>query len=195
MGRQPFQGGFRFSEHARKHQVGRASGKLFVRGKGADRGTEWYKPVVMLNAAKLLFGGMDMSNSEQEKPSKSVKQSPIKNKVGDIFVPVRDIERSREWYCRLLGLNADCEIMNGHLCPLPMEGSGLILDTMPMWGGKEPGGAPNIKTPAFMLMTDDLQASYDFAKANDVTLVTGIQDNHWFVIKDPDDNLLMICRE
>jgi len=183
------------SEHAKKHQVGEASNTNSVRGKGQDRGIEWYKPVVVPKAAKILFGGMDMGNSEQEQLSDSVKQSPIKNKVGDIFVPVRDIERSRDWYCRLLGLTADCEIMNGHLCPLPMEGTGLILDTMPMWGGKEPGGAPNIKTPAFMLMTGDLQASYEFAKENNVTLVTDIQHDHWFVIKDPDDNLLMICRE
>lgn len=122
-------------------------------------------------------------------------KSPIMNKVGSVFVPVKNIEQSREWYCRLLGLSNDCEIMNGHLCPLPMQGTGLILDTMPMWGGEEPGGAPSIKTPAFMLLTSDLQASYDFAAANHVNIVTDIQHDHWFVIKDPDDNLLMVCRE
>jgi hypothetical protein len=136
---------------------------------------------------------MDMNNLEQEQTHSA--KSPIKNKVGSIFIPVRDIERSREWYCQLLGLPADCEIMNGHLCPLPMEGTGLILDTMPMWGGKEPGGAPNLKTPAFMLLTSDLQASYDFAKENNVTLVTDIQYDHLFVIKDPDENMLMVARE
>ncbi|WP_419871240.1 VOC family protein [Candidatus Pristimantibacillus sp. PTI5] len=130
-----------------------------------------------------------------EQTSREAVKSPIMNKVGSIFVPVKDIEKSRDWYCRLLGLANDCEIMNGHLCPLPMQGTGLILDTMPMWGGKEPGGAPNLKTPAFMLLTSDLQASYDFAAANQVNIVTDIQHEHWFVIKDPDDNLLMVCRE
>lgn len=52
--------------------------------------------------------------------------------------------------------------MNGHLCPLPMEGTGIILDTMPMWGGDRPEGAPSLETPAFMLMTGDLQASFAF---------------------------------
>jgi hypothetical protein len=33
---------------------------------------------------------------------------------------------------------------------------------MPMWGGKEPGGAPSIQTPAFMFIMDDIQASYAF---------------------------------
>ncbi|MBB3071495.1 catechol 2,3-dioxygenase-like lactoylglutathione lyase family enzyme [Paenibacillus baekrokdamisoli] len=133
--------------------------------------------------------------NEQDHQASTTVKSPIKNKIGSVFIPVKDIERAREWYCKLLGLTPDCEIMNGHLCPLPMEGAGVILDTMPMWGGKEPGGAPSIQTPTFMFLTTDLQASYSFAKDNQVTLVTDIQFDHWFVIKDPDNNLLMICKE
>lgn len=126
----------------------------------------------------------------------ALQASPVKNKVGTIFVPVKDIEKSRSWYCRVLGLNEEeCSIMNGHLCPLPMEGTGLILDTMPMWGGDAPEGAPAIETPAFMLMTDDLEGSLNFMKRLGVELVTEIEHNHWFVVKDPDGNKLMICRE
>lgn len=122
--------------------------------------------------------------------------SPVKNKVGGIFIPVRDIERSRSWYCRVLGLNeADCPVHAGHLCPLPMEGTGIVLDTMPRWGGSEPGGAPSIATPAFMLLTDDLEGSLRFMREIGADLVTGIEHNHWFVVKDPDGNLLMVCRE
>ncbi|MGG3283914.1 VOC family protein [Paenibacillus solani] len=125
-----------------------------------------------------------------------VQASPIKNKVGSIFIPVRDIEKSRSWYCRVLGLSEDkCPILNGHLCPLPMEGTGVILDTMPMWGGSEPGGAPSIQTPAFMLLTADLEGSIDYMKNLGVELVTDIEHDHWFVVKDPDGNKLMICRE
>ena len=123
--------------------------------------------------------------------------SPIKNKLGSVFIPVRNIERSRDWYSGLLGLSMDeCKIMHGHLCPLPMQGNtGVILDTMPMWGGNNPGGAPNIQVPAVLLLTDDLQASYQFCKDYNVTMVTEIEFDHWFVIKDPDGNMLMICRE
>jgi catechol 2,3-dioxygenase-like lactoylglutathione lyase family enzyme len=150
----------------------------------------------MPNALKTLYGGIEMNVNENQKDAvQSAKKSPIKNKIGNVFIPVRDIEKAREWYCKLLGLNPDCEIMLGHLCPLPMEGAGVILDTMPMWGGKEPGGAPNLQTPAFMFMTTDLQASYNYAIENNVTLVTDIQHDKWFVIKDPDDNMLMICKE
>ncbi|RAR44280.1 VOC family protein [Paenibacillus sp. MDMC362] len=122
--------------------------------------------------------------------------SPIKNKVGSIFIPVRDIERSRSWYCRVLGIaEDDCPVMNGHLCPLPMEGTGVILDTMPKWGGDQPGGAPSIDTPSFMLLTEDLEESLAYMKKLGVELVTEIEHHHWFVIKDPDGNKLMICRE
>lgn len=134
-------------------------------------------------------------NQQQDKES-NLQASPIKNKVGSIFIPVIDIEKSRGWYCKLLGLNEeDCNIINDHLCPLPMEGTGIILDTMPMWGGNQPGGAPPIETPAFMLMTNNLVNALEYAKKIGAELVTEIEHDHWFVVKDPDGNKLMICGE
>ncbi|SFS72182.1 Catechol 2,3-dioxygenase [Paenibacillus sp. BC26] len=154
-----------------------------------------YRPLMVPKAFKLISGGKTMTEQKQSEVE-SLSSSPIKNKVGSLFVPVRDIEKSRDWYCRILGLNAaDCAILSGHLCPLPMEGTGLILDTMPQWGGQEPGGPPTIETPAFMLMTEDLQGSLDYMKKLGVELVTEIEHDHWFVVKDPDGNKLMICRE
>lgn len=139
-----------------------------------------------------------MNNDEHQQAAQaSARTSPIMNKVGNIFVPVTDIERSRSWYCRVLGLQeAECEIFFGHLCTLPMQGTtSLTLDTMPMWGGDQPGGAPSIQTPAFMLLTRDLQGSLDYMKEIGAELVTEIEHDHWFVVKDPDGNKLMICRE
>lgn len=123
--------------------------------------------------------------------------SPILNKLGTVFIPVTDIERARDWYCDLLGIDREaCGIMNGHLCALSMQGNaGIILDTMPMWGGREPGGAPRLRVPAVMLLTGDLEASYRYCRENGITTVTEIEHDHWFVIQDPDDNMLMICRE
>lgn len=41
-----------------------------------------------------------MSEQQQAKEN-TIPTSPIKNKVGSIFIPVRDIEKSRSWYCRV----------------------------------------------------------------------------------------------
>ena len=126
----------------------------------------------------------------------SDRMSPIKSKVGSIFIPVRDIERARSWYCRLLGLKEpDYDIIMGHLCPLPMEGAGIILDTMPLWGGDKPDGAPPIVTPAFMLLTEDVQHSLHYVNELGIEVVTGMEHGEWFVIKDPDGNKLMICQQ
>ncbi|MDQ0113357.1 catechol-2,3-dioxygenase [Paenibacillus harenae] len=156
---------------------------------------EGYRPFEAPKALKMIRGGKAMTE-QQPNDQSYTSSSPIKNKLGTIFVPVRDIEQSRSWYCRLLGLQEEkCEVLNGHLCPLPMDGVGLILDTMPMWGGDRPEGPPSIETPAFMFMTDDLQASFDYLKELGAELVTEIEGDHWFVVKDPDGNKLMICRE
>jgi catechol-2,3-dioxygenase len=156
---------------------------------------EGYRPVTVPKALKMINGGKPMNVYQQAADGPKL-ASPIKNKVGSIFIPVRDIEKSRSWYCRVLGINdADCKILSGHLCPLPMVGTGIILDTMPKWGGDQPGGAPSIETPAFMLMTEDLQGSLNYMKDLGVDLVTEIEHDHWFVVKDPDGNKLMICRE
>ncbi|MCG7409946.1 VOC family protein [Paenibacillus sp. ACRRX] len=120
--------------------------------------------------------------------------NPILNEISNVFIPVSNIEAARDWYCTLLGLSVECDIIGGHLCSLPMrDGTGIILDTMPMWGGKAPGGPPTYQTPAVMLKTDDIYASFAYMQERGIELVTEIENGHWFVFKDPDGNLLMIC--
>lgn len=122
--------------------------------------------------------------------------TPLRNKIGAIFIPVRDIVKAREWYCGLLDIPVDTvNIVHGHLCVLRIENLDLILDMMPMWGGREPDGPPTFQTPVFMLLTRDLEASYQFMKEKGAELVTEIQDHRWFAFRDPDGNLLMICRD
>jgi len=154
-----------------------------------------YRPVTVPKALKMIMGGKAMSEQHPINEG-SRRTSPIMNQIGSVLIPVRDIEKARRWYCAVMGLNeADCTIMHGHLCPLPMEGTGIILDTMPMWGGDRPEGAPVIETPAFMLLTEDLEGSLTYMKELGVELVTDIEHDHWFVVKDPDGNKLMICRK
>ncbi|MFD2924057.1 VOC family protein [Halobacillus naozhouensis] len=120
-------------------------------------------------------------------------KSPIKNKVNLVFIPVTDIEKSKKWYSKMLGIE-DGEFHFDHLFVAKMDGAGMILDTMPMWRD-EKGELPRLNVPAIQFGTDNIQESYQFMKENGVELVTDIQHDHFFVIKDPDGNMLMVCED
>lgn len=120
-------------------------------------------------------------------------RTPIKNRIGSVFVPVRNLEKAKEWYRKILGLEGGEEYFD-HIFVAPMEGTaGLVLDAMPKWR-KEDGDISTYQVPSIQFLTDDIQASYQFMKENNVELVTEIQDNFYFVFKDLDGNLLMICK-
>ncbi len=55
--------------------------------------------------------------------------NPFLNQVGTIFIPVSTIEQSRDWYCDLLGLPSDGEILFGRLYVIPMNGVDIVLDS------------------------------------------------------------------
>lgn len=153
-----------------------------------------YKPVSLPRAFKVLQGKTGEEERTGKEMSEKMKTSPVKNKIGGIFIPVRRIKEAQEWYCQMLGLPNDGEIQFGHLVTLPLDGINLVLDEMPMWGGNTSEGPPAYQTPAFMFHTDDLPAAYQFMRSIGAELVTEIQDNHWFAFKDPDGNLLMMCQ-
>ncbi|WP_081755961.1 VOC family protein [Paucisalibacillus sp. EB02] len=117
--------------------------------------------------------------------------SPLKNKINTVFIPVNNIEKAKHWYEKILGVEG--EIMHGHLCVLDMVGTGVILDEMPLWRNEE-GNISPYQVPSVQFGTNDIQKSYQFMKDNGVELVTGIEHGHFFVIKDPDGNMLMVCQ-
>ncbi|MNM61920.1 Glyoxalase-like domain protein [compost metagenome] len=114
--------------------------------------------------------------------------NPISNQIGAVFLPVSDIEQARDWYCGLLGLPVDGEVLHGHLYVLPMQGAGLVLDSKIYAKDK------TFRVPAFHFNTHDITEAYAYMKERNVELVTGIEHNHWFNFRDPDGNLLMVCQ-
>lgn len=115
--------------------------------------------------------------------------NPVQNKVGCIFIPVSNLEKARDWYCNLLDLPADGDIIYGHLYILPMQGaSNIVLDS------KIYSPEKVIQVPFIQLVTADIEASYAYMKEHNVELLTNIENGHWFNIKDPDGNVLMICQ-
>ncbi|WP_372008179.1 VOC family protein [Paenibacillus chitinolyticus] len=115
-------------------------------------------------------------------------KSPIQNKILTVFIPVSDIEQAASWYCKILGLPADGEVLFGHLYILPMQGAGIVLDSKIY--------SPEVvfKAPVVQFATDDIEQSYAYMKSLGVRLVTGIENGHWFNFTDPDGNLLMVCK-
>lgn len=47
--------------------------------------------------------------------------NPILNEVGTVFIPVKDIKKARDWYCDILGLITDGDILYDHLYVIPMK--------------------------------------------------------------------------
>ncbi|GGH27063.1 VOC family protein [Paenibacillus segetis] len=115
--------------------------------------------------------------------------SPIKNQIKCTFIPVSNIGNARDWYCKILDLPSDGEILFGHLFILPMEGTaGIVLDS------KIYSPEAVFKTPVIQFATDDIEYSYEYMKEHQVEVITDIENGHWFNFKDPDGNLLMVCK-
>jgi catechol 2,3-dioxygenase-like lactoylglutathione lyase family enzyme len=114
--------------------------------------------------------------------------NPILNQIGTIFIPVSNIEKARKWYCDLLGLAADGEILYCHLYIVPMNGIGIVLDS------KIYSEENIFKTPVFHFNSNKIEDAYEYIKGRKVELTTEIMHNHWFNFKDPDGNHLMVCK-
>ena len=114
--------------------------------------------------------------------------NPILNQIGTVFIPVSNVEEARDWYCDILGLPIDGEILFGHLYVVPMNGTSIVLDS------KIYSEDNVFRTPAFHLNTNNIGEAYEFMKSKNVNLTTPVENNQWFNFKDPDENLLMICR-
>ncbi|MGD7043210.1 VOC family protein [Jeotgalibacillus proteolyticus] len=116
--------------------------------------------------------------------------SIISAKANAIFVPVKNINDARDWYCSILHLEPDYEIIAGHLCCIPFDNNGLSL----VLDSKIYQEDAVYKNPAFHFNTDDIHKAYEFLQEQNVELVTEIQHGHWFNFKDPDGNVMMVCR-
>ena len=115
--------------------------------------------------------------------------SPIDNRIGQVFIPVSDMGRAIAWYSRILGLPVDRTSHGGTIYDIPMQGeTRLALDANPQ-------PITNSSQPLCFFWTADIHAARDFLLANDVELLSPIQDIgsvSFLTFKDPDNNLLMV---
>lgn len=118
-------------------------------------------------------------------------QSPVENRIGQVFVLVADMGRAITWYSRILGLPVAETSHGGSIYDVPMAGeTRLTLD-----GNQRE--VTNSSQPLFFFWTRDIQAARNFLRANDVELIGEIENigSVTFVtFKDLDNNLLMVCQ-
>jgi catechol 2,3-dioxygenase-like lactoylglutathione lyase family enzyme len=97
--------------------------------------------------------------------------NPILNQIGTVFIPVRNIEEARNWYCDILGLAAEGEILFGHLFIVPMNGTGIVLDSKIF-------SVENIlKVPLFHFNINNIENAYESMREKNVEITTGIEHN------------------
>jgi catechol 2,3-dioxygenase-like lactoylglutathione lyase family enzyme len=118
-------------------------------------------------------------------------ESPIENRIGQVFVPVTDMARAVAWYSRLLGLPTGSPSHGEGIYNVPMVGeTGLALDATKR-------KVTNSSQPLFFFWTRDIQAAHDFLRELGVAIVAGpenIGSVTFLVFRDPDRNPLMICQ-
>lgn len=115
-------------------------------------------------------------------------ENPILKQIGTIFIPVSDIEKARDWYCDILGLKVKDEIQFGHLYVIPLDGTNIVLDS------KIYSEEKIFRAPAFHFNTNNIEEAFQYMENKGVNLITEIEHNHYFNFKDPDGNILMVCK-
>ncbi|MBB6690445.1 VOC family protein [Cohnella xylanilytica] len=121
-------------------------------------------------------------------------KSPIANRVDTIFIHVTDLEKSVEWYSKLLGVEMIGEVHGPiHTFDMGAGRPGLTLDNHCFDDHYE--FIPQ-NQPLFNLSASDINAAYQHVKDLGAEMVTEIityPDLSEFSFKDPDGNILMIC--
>lgn len=120
--------------------------------------------------------------------------SPIQSKVNNVFIHVKDLKKSVEWYCNLLGITFDSSKVNSPVYNIPVTSeTGLTLDDHTF----DPNFTFNPSSHVlFNFYAKNIDEAYKFIIENNITIVKEIErigDFAYFNFQDLDGNVLMIC--
>ncbi|MGG0789468.1 VOC family protein [Peribacillus simplex] len=120
--------------------------------------------------------------------------SPINSKIKNVFIHVKDLKKSVEWYCNLLGISQNNDSVKSPVYNIPVTSeTGLTLDDHTF--------DPNFifkptNNVLFNFYAKDIDKAHQFIKSNNISIVKEIErigDFAYFNFQDPDGNVLMIC--
>lgn len=117
--------------------------------------------------------------------------SPIQRSIGQVFIPVRDMDDAIAWYADLLGFEPGQSSHAGTIFDVPTDGETRIaLDA------NRPDFTPS-GPPRFFFWTDDMAATVHHLVERDVPITSEVEDIgsvHFVQFEDPDGNPLMVCQ-
>ncbi len=121
--------------------------------------------------------------------------NPVKNQIGTVFIHVKDLKKSVEWYSNIIGFEYDRSSVESPVYNIPIDGAtGLTLDDHKFDENFTHKPSSN---PICNLLVEDIDEAYHFMKNNNLEIVREIErigeDFAWFNFADPDGNVLMAC--
>ncbi|MCR6522521.1 VOC family protein [Lysinibacillus capsici] len=120
--------------------------------------------------------------------------SPLTKKVNNVFIHVRDLRQSAEWYSQLLGLPFCEEKVVSPVYNLPISSeTGITLDDHTFDPGFQLQPSKHV---LFNFYTNNIDDAYQSMKDKGIPIVRPIErfdDFAYFNIQDLDGNIIMIC--
>jgi predicted enzyme related to lactoylglutathione lyase len=117
--------------------------------------------------------------------------SPIQNRIGQVFIPVNDMQKAIAWYSRLFGLEPGDTSHGGVIYDVPVSGETLlVLDS------HKPVTSRSVQ-PICMFPTADMKAAVEWLRAIGAEITSEPQDIGsliFLTFRDPDGNPLMIYK-
>jgi predicted enzyme related to lactoylglutathione lyase len=114
---------------------------------------------------------------------------PIKNHLNSIIIPVKDLKRATEWYSKFLGYSIKPERQDGgSIYWFEMgEGTDILLDD-----NRNNKDLPTL--PTLMFKVSNVHDAYALIKEKQIDIVREIQHDHYFMIKDIENNTIILCQ-